>query len=105
MAKPTGFLEIQRRDRPYEKPEIRRRSWKEFVQPLPEPDTRKQAARCMDCGIPFCHVGGAIVDRGWQEGWITPVMPARRSGKRVAVIGSGPAGLACAQQLARAGHS
>ena len=167
MAKPTGFLEIERRDRPYEKPEIRRRSWKEFVQPLPEPDTRKQAARCMDCGIPFCHDGCpvnnlipdwnnlvyrdqwqaalktlhstnnfpeftgrvcpapceasctlniddnpvtikpiecAIVDRGWQEGWITPVMPARRSGKRVAVIGSGPAGLACAQQLARAGH-
>ena len=168
MAKPTGFLEIERRDRPYEKPEIRRRSWKEFIKPLSEPDTRQQAARCMDCGIPFCHDGCpvnnlipdwnnlvyrdqwqaalktlhstnnfpeftgrvcpapceasctlniddnpvtiktiecAIVDRGWQEGWITPVMPARRSGKRVAVIGSGPAGLACAQQLARAGHS
>jgi glutamate synthase (NADPH) small chain len=168
MAKPTGFLEIERRDRPYEKPEIRRHSWREFVKPLPEPDTRKQAARCMDCGIPFCHDGCpvnnlipdwnnlvyrdqwqaalktlhstnnfpeftgricpapceasctlniddnpvtiktiecAIVDRGWREGWITPVVPARRTGKRVAVIGSGPAGLACAQQLARAGHS
>jgi glutamate synthase (NADPH) small chain len=168
MAKPTGFLEIERRDRPYEKPEIRRRSWREFVKPLPEPDTRKQAARCMDCGIPFCHDGCpvnnlipdwnnlvhrdqwqvalktlhstnnfpeftgrvcpapceasctlniddnpvtiktiecAIVDRGWREGWITPVVPARRTGRRVAVIGSGPAGLACGQQLARAGHS
>jgi glutamate synthase (NADPH) small chain len=167
MAKPTGFLEIERHDRPYEKPEIRRHSWSEFVKPLSETDTRKQAARCMDCGIPFCHDGCpvnnlipdwnnlvyrdqwqaalktlhstnnfpeftgricpapceasctlniddnpvtiktiecAIVDRGWREGWITPVVPARRTGKRVAVIGSGPAGLACAQQLARAGH-
>jgi glutamate synthase (NADPH) small chain len=168
MAKPTGFLEIDRRDRPYEKPEVRRRSWREFVKPLPEPETRKQAARCMDCGIPFCHDGCpvnnlipdwnnlvyrdqwqaalktlhstnnfpeftgrvcpapceasctlniddnpvtiktiecAIVDRGWREGWIMPVAAARRTGKRVAVIGSGPAGMACAQQLARAGHS
>jgi glutamate synthase (NADPH) small chain len=168
MGRPTGFLEIDRRDRPYEKPDIRRRSWKEFVKPLPEGETRKQAARCMDCGIPFCHDGCpvnnlipdwnnlvyrdqwqaalralhstnnfpeftgricpapcetsctlnidenpvtiktiecAIVDRGWLEGWIDPVVPARRTGKRVAVIGSGPAGLACAQQLARAGHS
>jgi glutamate synthase (NADPH) small chain len=168
MAKPTGFLEIERRDRPYEKPEIRRRGWQEFVQPLPEPESRKQAARCMDCGIPFCYDGCpvnnlipdwnnlvyrdqwqaalktlhstnnfpeftgricpapceascrlniddnpvtiktiecAIVDRGWREGWITPVTARRRTSKRVAVIGSGPAGLACAQQLARAGHS
>src|SRR5271169_3386194 len=168
MGRPTGFLEIERRDRPYDKPEIRRRSWKEFVKPLPEPETRKQAARCMDCGIPFCHEGCpvnnlipdwnnlvyrdqwqaavralhstnnfpeftgricpapceaactlniddnpvtiktiecAIVDRGWREGWIEPEPPARRTGKRVAVVGSGPAGLACAQQSARAGHS
>jgi len=168
MGRPTGFLEIERRDRPYEKPDIRRRSWKEFVKPLQEGETRKQAARCMDCGIPFCHDGCpvnnlipdwnnlvyrdqwraalrtlhstnnfpeftgricpapceasctlniddhpvtiktiecAIVDRGWLEGWIEPVAPARRTGKRVAVIGSGPAGLACAQQLARAGHA
>jgi glutamate synthase (NADPH) small chain len=168
MGRPAGFLEIDRRDRPYEKPDIRRRSWKEFVKPLPEGETRKQAARCMDCGIPFCHDGCpvnnlipdwnnlvyrdqwqaalrtlhstnnfpeftgricpapceaactlnidenpvtiktiecAIVDRGWLEGWIEPVMPARRTGKPVAVIGSGPAGLACAQQLARVGHS
>jgi glutamate synthase (NADPH/NADH) small chain len=168
MGKPTGFLEIERRDRPYEKPEIRGRSWKEFVKPLPNGENHKQAARCMDCGIPFCHEGCpvnnlipdwnnlvyrrrwraalqtlhstnnfpeftgricpapceaactlniddnpvtiktiecAIVDRGWQEGWIEPVVPARRTGKPVAVVGSGPAGLACAQQLARAGHA
>jgi glutamate synthase (NADPH/NADH) small chain len=168
MGRPTGFLEVERRDRPYEKPDIRRRSWKEFVKPLPEGETRKQAARCMDCGIPFCHDGCpvnnlipdwnnlvyrdqwraalkalhstnnfpeftgricpapceaactlnidenpvtiktvecAIVDRGWREGWIEPVVPARQTGKRVAVVGSGPAGLACAQQLARAGHA
>ncbi len=168
MGKPTGFLEIERHDRRYEKPDIRRRGWNEFVKPLPEPETRKQAARCMDCGIPFCHDGCpvnnlipdwnnlvyrdqwraalkvlhstnnfpeftgricpapceaactlniddnpvtiktiecAIVDRGWQEGWIEPAAPARRTGKKVAVVGSGPAGLACAQQLARAGHA
>ncbi len=168
MGRPTGFLEIERQDRGYDKPEIRSRSWKEFVKPLPDGENRKQAARCMDCGIPFCHEGCpvnnlipdwnnlvyrdqwraalkslhstnnfpeftgrvcpapceaactlniddnpvtiktiecAIVDRGWQEGWIEPVPAARWTAKRVAVIGSGPAGLACAQQLARAGHS
>jgi hypothetical protein len=57
MGRPTGFLEIERRDRPYEKPEIRGRTWKEFVKPLPDAENRKQAARCMDCGIPFCHEG------------------------------------------------
>jgi glutamate synthase (NADPH) small chain len=168
MGRPTGFLEIERQDRGYDKPDVRRRSWQEFVKPLPEPENRKQAARCMDCGIPFCHDGCpvnnlipdwnnlvyrdqwqaalrvlhstnnfpeftgricpapceaactlniddnpvtiktiecAIVDRGWHEGWIEPIVPARQTGKRVAVVGSGPAGLACAQQLARAGHS
>src|SRR5215831_1129195 len=168
MGRPTGFLEIERQDRGYDKPEVRRRSWIEFVKPLPEAENRRQAARCMDCGIPFCHDGCpvnnlipdwnnlvyrdqwqaalktlhstnnfpeftgrvcpapceaactlniddnpvtiktiecAIVDRGWQEGWIEPVVSARLTGKQVAVIGSGPAGLACAQQLARAGHS
>jgi glutamate synthase (NADPH/NADH) small chain len=167
MGRPTGFLEIERRDRPYDKPDVRRRSWNEFIKPLPEPETRRQAARCMDCGIPFCHDGCpvnnlipswndlvyrdqwraalktlhstnnfpeftgricpapceeactlnidstpvtikaiecAIVDRGWDEGWIQPLVPARLTGKTVAVVGSGPAGLACAQQLARAGH-
>src|SRR5262249_31960305 len=57
MGKPTGFLEIERSDRPYEKPEVRSRGWKEFVKPLPDAENRKQAARCMDCGIPFCHEG------------------------------------------------
>jgi glutamate synthase (NADPH) small chain len=168
MGKPTGFLEVERADRGYDKPAARKKSWKEFVKPLPEPVLRAQASRCMDCGIPFCHEGCpvnnlipdwnnlvyreqwrqalvtlhstnnfpeftgricpapceasctrniddnpvtiktiecAIVDRGWQEGWIAPQPPARRTGKRVAVIGSGPAGMACAQQLARAGHA
>jgi glutamate synthase (NADPH/NADH) small chain len=168
MGKPTGFLEVERADRGYDKPAARKKTWKEFVKPLPEPLLRAQASRCMDCGIPFCHEGCpvnnlipdwnnlvyrdqwrqalvalhstnnfpeftgricpapceasctlniddnpvtiktiecAIVDRGWQEGWIAPEMPVRRTGKRVAVIGSGPAGMACAQQLARAGHA
>ena len=168
MGKPTGFLEIDRRDRGYEKPEARRRTWNEFVTPLPETELTRQAARCMDCGIPFCHQGCpvnnlipdwnnlvyrdqwqaavatlhstnnfpeftgricpapceeactlniqdvpvtiktvecAIVDRGWQEGWIVPQPPAHSTGRRVAVVGSGPSGLACAQQLARAGHA
>jgi glutamate synthase (NADPH/NADH) small chain len=168
MGKPTGFLEIERHDRPYEKVEARIKTWKEFVKPLPVPEVRQQGARCMDCGVPFCHNGCpvnnmipdwnnlvyrdqwrdaletlhstnnfpeftgricpapceaacvlnindnpvtiktiecAIVDRGWQEGWIVPQVPVRRSGKRVAVVGSGPAGMACAQQLARAGHA
>ena len=168
MGKPTGFLEVERADRGYDKPAARKKSWKEFVKPLPEPLLRAQASRCMDCGIPFCHEGCpvnnlipdwnnlvyrdqwrqalvalhstnnfpeftgricpapceasctlnmddnpvtiktiecAIVDRGWQEGWIAPEMPPRHTGKRVAVVGSGPAGMACAQQLARAGHA
>jgi glutamate synthase (NADPH) small chain len=167
MGKPTGFLEIDRRDRGYEKPETRRKSWKEFLKPLPEAELANQAGRCMDCGIPFCHTGCpvnnmipdwnnlvyrhqweaalrtlhstnnfpeftgrvcpapceaactlniddnpvtiktiecAIVDRGWAEGWIHPLIAPRRTGKRIAVIGSGPAGMACSQQLARVGH-
>jgi glutamate synthase (NADPH) small chain len=167
MGKPTGFLEIERRDRSYEKPDVRRKTWGEFVKPLPQPEVGKQAARCMDCGIPFCHNGCpvnnlipdwnnlvyrdqwqaalrtlhstnnfpeftgricpapceasctlniddtpvtiktiecAIVDKGWQEGWIEPLIAARKTGKSVAVVGSGPAGMACAQQLARVGH-
>ncbi|HEY3910674.1 MAG TPA: glutamate synthase subunit beta [Stellaceae bacterium] len=168
MGKPTGFLEYARRDRGYDKPAVRRSNWQEFVKPLARPELRQQAARCMDCGIPFCHDGCpvdnlipdwnnlvyrdqwraalrilhstnnfpeftgricpapceaactlniddnpvtiktiecAIVDRGWEEGWIEPVVAAQRTGKKVAVVGSGPAGLACAQQLARAGHA
>jgi glutamate synthase (NADPH/NADH) small chain len=168
MGLPTGFLEIERKDRPYEKVEKRLKSWKEFVLPLPAAEVSRQGARCMDCGIPFCHNGCpvnnlipdwnelvrrnrwrdalealhstnnfpeftgricpapceaactlniddnpvtiksiecAIVDRGWEEGWVVPLLPTRRTGKRVAVVGSGPAGMACAQQLARAGHA
>jgi glutamate synthase (NADPH/NADH) small chain len=167
MGKVTGFLEYERTDRDYEPVEERIRHWREFVLPLAEGDTRTQAARCMDCGIPYCHTGCpvnnqipdwndlvyrgqwldasrnlhstnnfpeftgrvcpapceasctlnlednpvtiktiecAIVDRAFQEGWIKPEPPAIKTGKRVAVVGSGPAGLACAQQLARAGH-
>ena len=168
MGLPTGLLEIERKDRPYEKVEKRLKNWKEFVLPLPPAEIGRQGARCMDCGIPFCHNGCpvnnlipdwndlvrrdrwrdalemlhstnnfpeftgricpapceaactlniddnpvtiksiecAIVDRGWEEGWIAPLVPARKTGKRIAVVGSGPAGMACAQQLARAGHA
>ncbi|MCX7280379.1 MAG: glutamate synthase subunit beta [Alphaproteobacteria bacterium] len=168
MGKITGFLEIERAERPAEKPEARINNYKEFVHNLPAPEVSKQAARCMDCGIPFCHSGCPvnnlipdwnnlvyrdqwrtaseslhstnnfpeftgricpapcessctlniidssvtiktiecqIVDRAWEEGWIQPVMAPRKTGKTVAVVGSGPAGMAAAQQLARAGHS
>ncbi|BCX81946.1 glutamate synthase (NADPH) small chain [Methylomarinovum caldicuralii] len=168
MGKPTGFLEIPRRDRTYQPVADRIRHFREFVIPLPPPEVAEQGARCMDCGIPYCHNGCpvnnlipdwndlvyrdkwqeairelhrtnnfpeftgrvcpapceaactlnlddkpvtiktiecAIVDRAWEEGWIKPEIPEARTGKRVAVIGSGPAGLACAQQLARAGHA
>jgi glutamate synthase (NADPH/NADH) small chain len=168
MGKITGFLEIERQDRFYEKPDARKANYREFVKPLPYDEVGNQAARCMDCGIPFCHTGCPvnnlipdwnnlvyreqwhealqtlhstnnfpeftgrvcpapceasctlniqdnpvtiktiecqIVDRGWEEGWIRPLPPARKTGKKVAVVGSGPAGLASAQQLARVGHS
>jgi glutamate synthase (NADPH/NADH) small chain len=168
MGKPTGFLDIERRDRAYEAREARLKTWGEFVRPLPIPEVELQAARCMGCGIPFCHTGCPvnnlipdwndlvyrdqwrealtalhstnnfpeftgrvcpapceaacvlnidddpvtiktiecqIVDRGWEEGWITPRPAIAFTGRRVAVVGSGPAGLACAQQLARAGHT
>ncbi|MGU9981618.1 glutamate synthase subunit beta [Phreatobacter sp. HK31-P] len=167
MGKVTGFLEIDRQDRRYAPAGDRIRHYREFVIPLSEEGTRNQAARCMNCGIPFCHNGCpvnnqipdwndlvynggwreasinlhstnnfpeftgricpapceaactlniedtpvtiktiecAIVDRAWNEGWITPEPSKTRSGKKVAVVGSGPAGLAAAQQLARAGH-
>jgi len=167
MGKVTGFLEIDRRERRYALASDRIRNYREFMLPLSEEATRDQAARCMDCGIPYCHNGCpvnnqipdwndlvysgewraalenlhstnnfpeftgrvcpapceasctlniqdapvtiktiecAIVDRGWEEGWIVPERPTRHTGKTIAVVGSGPAGLACAQQLARAGH-
>lgn len=168
MGKATGFLEIERKERGYLKPAERLKNWNEFIVPMPDADLKDQAARCMNCGIPFCHTGCpvnniipdwnhlvyesdwknalevlhstnnfpeftgrvcpapceaactlniqdtpvaiksiecAIVDRGWDEGWITPQPATRKTGKSVAVVGSGPAGMACAQQLARAGHS
>jgi glutamate synthase (NADPH/NADH) small chain len=168
MTNPTGFLEIERNDRRYRPTDERVRDWVEFVQPLAVPEVARQAERCMDCGIPFCHTGCPvnnlipdwndlvsrdqwraaldrlhltnnfpeftgrvcpapcesactlnlednpvtiktieceIVDRGWREGWILPQNAERGTGKRIAIVGSGPAGLACAQQLARMGHS
>lgn len=167
MGKPTGFLEIERADRSYRPVEERLKHWKEFVEPLPEPSVKSQAARCMDCGIPYCHNGCpvnnqipdwndlvyrgdwktaaenlystnnfpevtgricpapceaactlniddkpvtiktiecAIADRAIEEGWLQPQPPEKKTGKKVAIVGSGPAGLAAAQQLARAGH-
>jgi glutamate synthase (NADPH/NADH) small chain len=167
MGKDTGFLEIDRKDRTYADPKERLKNYKEFVIPHDEPALKLQAARCMDCGIPYCHTGCpvnniipdwnnlvyegdwrnalevlhstnnfpeftgricpapceaactlnivdspvtiksiecAIVDRGWKEDWIKPMVPTKETGKSVAVIGSGPAGMACSQQLARAGH-
>jgi glutamate synthase (NADPH/NADH) small chain len=167
MGKITGFLEIDHDDRDYAPVSERIRHYREFVQPLSEKETRDQAARCMDCGIPYCHTGCpvnnqipdwndlvyrdkweeaiktlhstnnfpeftgricpapceasctlnlidspvtiktiecAIIDRAWENGWVLPEPPAEKTGKKVAIIGSGPAGLAAAQQLARAGH-
>ncbi len=168
MGKPTGFLEF-RRDLPTRRPAAERiNDWFEIYQPYPEANIREQGARCMDCGVPFCHTGcpvsniipdwndlvfrgrwreairvlhstnnfpeftgricpapceaacvlgitdpavtiknieKTVVDRAWEEGWITPEVAPVRTGKRIAVVGSGPAGLAAAQQLARVGHS
>lgn len=167
MGKVTGFLEIDRQDRKYRPAHDRVRNYKEFVIPLSEQGTRDQAARCMNCGIPYCHTGCpvnnqipdwndlvyhgdweaaarnlhstnnfpeftgrvcpapceasctlnlmdtpvtiktiecTIADKAWDEGWVKPELPSRKTGRKVAVIGSGPAGLAGAQQLARAGH-
>jgi glutamate synthase (NADPH/NADH) small chain len=168
MGKPTGFQEFQRQDRTYKSAAERVTSHDEFMIQLPEETIRDQSARCMDCGIPFCHsacpvnniipewndlvytndwhqasqvlhstnnfpeftgrvcpapceaactlnltdepvtiktIECAIVDRAWQEGWVEPQVPNRLTGKRIAVVGAGPAGMACAQQLARAGHA
>jgi glutamate synthase (NADPH/NADH) small chain len=176
MGKPTGFIEYLR-ELPVDRTPIERvRDWKEFHHHMDEKGLRNQAARCMDCGVPFCHTGtlisgmasgcpinnlipewndlvyrglwqealerlhktnnfpeftgrvcpapcegscvlginappvtikfieNAIVDEGWEQGWIVPMPPESRTGKKVAVIGSGPAGLAAAAQLNRAGH-
>ncbi|AFZ65681.1 glutamate synthase subunit beta [Deinococcus peraridilitoris] len=167
MGKVTGFLEYQRVKESAEPIDARLRHYKEFVVELKVEQAQVQAARCMDCGVPFCNNGcpvnniipdfndliynnewraaidvlhatnnfpeftgricpapceaactlnltdeavgiksieRAIIDRAWKEGWVAPQPPTHKSGKRVAVVGSGPAGLAAAQQLARAGH-
>ncbi len=167
MGKVTGFLEIDRSERTYKSASDRVRNFDEFVIPLDKPESQRQAARCMDCGIPYCHTGCpvnnqipdwndlvyrddwskalanlhstnnfpeitgricpapceaactlniteepvtirtiecAIVDKGYRDGEIVPVIAEERTGKRVAIVGAGPAGMAAAQQLARVGH-
>jgi len=168
MGKPTGFLEYGREDTPFRPVEERVKDWREVQEDPSVEAVQRQAARCMDCGIPFCNNGcplgnlipdwndlsyrdkwedaihrlhstnnfpeftglvcpapceaacvlginqppvtikqieWEIVRRAWEEGWIRPVKPERRTGRSVAVVGSGPAGLAAAQQLSRAGHT
>ena len=168
MGKPTGFIEIQRKKHPSRPVDERVQDWREVYLPYPEGELEKQGARCMDCGIPFCHQGcplgnlipdwndlvyrdrwraaidrlhatnnfpeftgklcpapcegacvlgindspvtiksieATIIDRAWEEGWVTPRTPATSTFKRIAVVGSGPAGLAAADQLNSAGHS
>jgi glutamate synthase (NADPH) small chain len=167
MGKVTGFLEFKRDKQPYRPIGERVRDWRQVMLAWPTDKLQKQGARCMDCGIPFCHQGCplgnlipdwndlvyrdkwresidrlhatnnfpeftgtlcpapcegscvlginddpvtiktielAIIDRAFEEGWIEPEPPAVRTNKKVAVVGSGPAGLAAAQQLNRAGH-
>src|SRR6202046_5630458 len=176
MGKPTGFIEYLR-ELPLDRPAMERiRDWKEFHHHMEEDKLRRQGARCMDCGIPFCHTGTLIsgmasgcpinnlipewndliyrglwrealdrlhktnnfpeftgrvcpapcegscvlgindppvtiknieceiIDHGWTNGWVVPEVPQKRTGKKVAVIGSGPAGLSAAAQLNKAGH-
>ena len=177
MGKKTGFIEYQRETPPVHDPAERIDHWQPFYLPMADTRLRDQAARCMDCGIPFCHTGEtfggmtsgcplhnlipewndlvynglwreayerlaktnnfpeftglvcpapceaactlgivdppvtiksielAIVEKAFDEGWVRPQVPARRTGRRVAVVGSGPAGLACADQLNRVGHN
>src|SRR5690349_8121046 len=168
MGKPTGFMEFGRETPSYRPVDERLGDYHEVYKPFPELKLMEQGARCMDCGVPFCHTGcplgniipdwndlvyrgqweeaigrlhatnnfpeftgrlcpdpceeacvlginepavtiknheNSIVEKAFAEGWIVPEPPERRTGKKVAVIGSGPAGLAAAQQLNRAGHS
>ncbi len=167
MGKVTGFLELQREEEQYEAPQLRKKHYREFVMHLADEAAKKQGARCMDCGIPFCNSGCPvnniipdwndlvyrgnyrealdvlhstnnfpeftgricpapceaactlninddavgiksiehfIIDKGWEAGWVTPQPAKTKTGKKVAVVGGGPAGMAAAQQLARAGH-
>jgi glutamate synthase (NADPH/NADH) small chain len=169
VGKLGGFLQIDRIDAPERAPAERVHDYREFMQTLPAGELAQQGARCMECGVPFCHSGCpvnnlipdwndlvyrdkwreaieqlhrtnnfpdftgrlcpapceaacvleiregeavtikqielAIINRAWDEGWVQPKPAAQKTGRTVAVIGSGPAGMACAQQLARAGHS
>jgi glutamate synthase (NADPH/NADH) small chain len=168
MGKLGGFLQIERHGVPYRDPQERAQDYREFQLTRPVAELRDQGARCMDCGVPFCHNGcplgnlipdwndlvyrdrfadaiaqlhatnnfpeftgrlcpapceaacvleiregdavtikqieNAIINRAWEEGWVSPRPPRRESGQGVAVVGSGPAGMAAAQQLRRAGH-
>ncbi len=167
MGKITGFKEFPRVDRDYKGVVERIKHYDEFVNPLSDEELTKQGARCMDCGVPFCHQGCpvdnlipdwndlvyqsdweeasrvlhstnnlpeitgricpapcqesctlniddspvtiktiecAIVDKGFENGWIVPEIAAKKTGKKIAIVGSGPAGMAAAQQLARVGH-
>ena len=167
MGKATGFMEYRKKERKYLDIDSRTNNYNEFVIPLTENETKDQAARCMDCGVPYCHSGCpvnnqipdwndlvytgkwkealdnlhstnnfpeftgricpapceasctlnlyeepvsiktiecSIIDRGYENGWIVPIIPDVRTEKTVAIVGSGPAGLACAQQLARVGY-
>lgn len=167
MGKVTGFMEYERIEEGYKPVPERLKNYKEFVIGLDDAQANKQAARCMDCGTPFCNSGcpvnniipdfndmvfrgdwknaidtlhstnnfpeftgricpapceaactlnvndgavgiksieHAIIDRAWAEGWVKPQLPTHKTGKKVAVVGSGPAGMAAAQQLARTGH-
>jgi len=167
MGKVTGFIDIERKDRAYKPVETRVINFKEFVIPLSDEELSQQGARCMDCGIPFCHNGCpvnnlipdwndlvyqdkweealevlhstnnfpevtgricpapcqesctlninnepvtiksiecAIVDKGFENDWIKPEIAQVKTGKRIAIVGSGPSGMSAAQQLARAGH-
>src|SRR5271168_5636176 len=168
MGKPTGFLEYPRATAERRPVEERVQDWFEIYREFPATGAQTQAARCMDCGVPFCNSGcplnnlipdwndlvyrdrwreavrtlhatnnfpeftgricpapceaacvlgineppvtikvieRTIIDHAFEQGWIHPEPPQRRTGKRVGVVGSGPAGMAVAQQLARAGHS
>jgi glutamate synthase (NADPH/NADH) small chain len=167
MGDIRGFISFKRAKQPYRPVKERVQDWKQVMLPYPEDELKKQGARCMDCGIPFCHKGcplgniipdwndlvyrgrwqdaidrlhstnnfpdftgricpapceeacvlninddavtikqieKQIIDHAFKAGWVAPQVPPHRTGKKVAVVGSGPAGLACAQQLARAGH-
>ena len=167
MGKITGFMEYERLEEGYKPVAERLKHYKEFVIGLDDKQAKVQAARCMDCGTPFCNNGcpvnniipdfnnlvyegdwqaaievlhstnnfpdftgricpapceaactlnidaapvgiksieHAIIDKAWEKGWVKPQPAAQKTGKKVAIVGSGPAGLAAAQQLARAGH-